>query len=107
MLAIGLMPDHIHSFIGYNVNQMIPDWVEQIKISSNAGIREKQVSKYKFDWQKGYGAFTHSRSQLDTVGQYILKQEAPHKKKTFREEHIDMLAKSEVAYKEAYLFDSF
>ena len=31
MLAIGSMPDHIHIFIGYNVNQLIPDLVEEIK----------------------------------------------------------------------------
>ncbi len=35
MLAIGAMPDHIHIFIGYNVNQLIPDLVEEIKTSSN------------------------------------------------------------------------
>ena len=27
LLAIGSMPDHIHIFIGYNVNQLIPDLV--------------------------------------------------------------------------------
>ena len=75
LLAIGSMPDHIHIFIGYDVNQRIPDLVEHIKTSSNEWIKEKKLSKFKFEWQKGYGAFSHSRSQLDIVIKYILNQE--------------------------------
>ncbi len=61
LLAIGSMPDHIHIFIGYYLNELIPDLVEKIKTSSNLWIKEKKLSKFNFDWQKGYGAFTHSR----------------------------------------------
>jgi putative transposase len=32
MLAICCMPDHLHIFIGYNVNQLIPDLVENKNI---------------------------------------------------------------------------
>ena len=35
MLAIKSVSDHIHIFIGYNVNQLIPKLVEEIKTSSN------------------------------------------------------------------------
>lgn len=66
MLAIGSMPDHMHLFIGYNVNHLIPDLVEEIKTSSNSWIKSNNLSRFKFEWQKGYGAFTHARSQLDT-----------------------------------------
>ena len=31
LLAIGSMPDHIHILIGYNLNELIPDLVEEIK----------------------------------------------------------------------------
>ena len=31
LIAIGTMPDHIHIFIGYNLNQTIPCLVENIK----------------------------------------------------------------------------
>lgn len=107
LLAIGSMPDHIHIFIGYYLNELIPDLVEKIKTSSNSWIKEKELSKFKFDWQKGYGAFTHSRSQLDPVVKYVLNQEVHHQKKSFREEYIEMLIKNEIDYKEEYLFDFF
>jgi putative transposase len=107
MLAIGSMPDHIHIFIGYNVNQTIPDLVEDIKTSSNAWIKKNKLSKFHFEWQKGYGAFSHSRSQLDSVVKYILNQEAHHQKKPFREEYLEMLKKNDIAYNEEYLFVFF
>ena len=52
LLAIGSMPDHIHIFIGYYLNELIPDLVEKIKTASNAWIKEKKLSKYKFDWSR-------------------------------------------------------
>ena len=107
MLAIGSMPDHIHIFIGYNLNQLIPDLVETIKTSSNAWIKKNQLSKSKFEWQRGYGAFSHSRSQLDSVVKYILSQEDHHRKKSFRDEYLEILKKNEIKYEDEYLFVFF
>ena len=107
MLAISAMPEHIHILIGYNINQLIPDLVEEIKTSTNAWIKEKRLSKFKFEWQKGYGAFTHSRSQIDTVVKYILTQEEHHHKKKFKEEYMEILGEHEVEFKDEYLFEFF
>lgn len=107
MLAIGAMPDHVHILIGYNVNQLIPDLVEEIKTSSNTFIKVKRLSKFKFEWQKGYGAFTHSHSQIDPVAKYILSQEGHHKKRPFREEYLEMLQKNDVQFKDEYVFEFF
>ena len=107
MLAIKSMSDHIHIFIGYYVAQTIPDIVEQIKTSSNAWIKTNNLSKFKFDWQRGYGAFSHSRSQLDTVVKYVLNQEEHHKKSSFKEEYLDILKKNDIKYDGKYLFNFF
>jgi putative transposase len=107
MLAIVSLPDHLHILIGYNLNQLIPDLVEEIKTSSNSWIKGKRLSKFKFEWQKGYGAFTHSHSQIDTVVKYILSQEEHHRKKTFKEEYLEMLEKNNIEFKEEYLFEFF
>ncbi len=107
LISIGSMPDHIHIFIGYDLNHPIPDLAEEIKTSSNGWIREKRFSKFKFDWQKGYGAFTHSHSQINQVAKYIINQDQHHRKKTFREEYLEMLRKNEIHFKEEYVFDFF
>ena len=107
LLAIGAMPDHIHILIGYNLNELIPDLVEEIKTSTNIWIRENRLSKFKFEWQHGYGAFTHSKMQIDTVVNYILTQDHHHKKKSFKDEYLEILTKNGVEFKEEYLFDFF
>jgi hypothetical protein len=79
--------------------------VEEIKTSSNTWIKQNNLTKYKFEWQRGYGAFTHSHAQLDRVIRYIRNQQNHHHKKTFREEYIQMLVKYNVNFKHEYLFD--
>lgn len=107
LLAIGSMPDHIHIFIGYNLNQLIPDLIEEIKTSSNDWIKQKNYSGFKFEWQKGYGAFTHSHSHLDQVIKYIRNQQEHHHKKSFKEEYLEILNRNEIKFNDDYLFDFF
>ena len=107
LLAINAMPDHIHIFLGYHISQLIPDLVEEIKTSSNAWIKKGNLSKFKFEWQKGYGAFTYSHSQIDAVAKYIMNQESHHQKKSFREEYLEMLRKNEIEFKDEYVFEFF
>ena len=105
LLAIGTVPDHIHIFLGYNVNQRIPDLVEAIKTSSNAWIKQRQYTRSKFAWQRGYGAFTHSQSQIDRVIKYVKNQEQHHRKKTFRNEYLGILKEYNIEFNDRYLFD--
>ncbi len=107
LIAIGSMPDHIHIFIGYNLNQRIPELVEEIKTSSSSWIKYNNKSPFRFEWQNGYGSFTYAHSQLDVVAKYVLNQEAHHQKKTFREEYVDFLEKFAVEYDAKYLFSFF
>lgn len=105
LLAVNGMPDHIHILIGMKPSCCLSDLVREIKKSSNAFVNEKKFSKFKFEWQEGYGAFSYSHSSLDNVIGYIQNQKEHHKKKSFREEYIEFLRKFEVEYKDEYLFN--
>lgn len=105
LIAINGISDHIHILIGMKPSCCLSDLVREIKKSSNAFINEKKFSKFKFEWQKGYGAFSYSHSSLDNVIAYIQNQKEHHKNKSFREEYIDFLKKFEVEYKDEYLFN--
>lgn len=107
LLAIYAMPDHIHIFIGYNVNQKIPDLVNDIKRSSSTWINDNQFTRFHFHWQRGYGAFSHSRSAVDTVVKYVLNQEEHHAQKSFQEEYKEILKENDIEFKDEYLFDFF
>jgi REP element-mobilizing transposase RayT len=107
LLAINAQPDHIHILIGYYLSDLIPDLVEAIKTSSTHWVKENRFSEFKFEWQKGYGAFTHSKSKIDTVVKYIVNQDNHHKKSSFRDEYLEMLRNNGVEFDEAYVFDFF
>ena len=107
LLAIHAMPDHIHIFIGLNPNQSLSDLVQETKTAATKFIKKQPWMKYNFSWQRGFGAFSYSRSHIDKVVKYINNQEEHHKKRTFREEYLDMLEKFEIDYDERYVFNFF
>ena len=105
MLAINGMPDHIHILIGMKPSCCLSDLVREIKKSSNSFVKEKEFSKYKFEWQEGFGAFSYSHSSLDNVIGYIKNQKEHHKRRSFKEEYIDFLEKFQIEFKDEYLFE--
>ncbi len=61
----------------------------------------------KFQWQEGYGAFSYSKSQRDTVINYIINQEEHHRAKSFKEEYLKILTDFDVASDDKYLFEFY
>ncbi len=106
-LAVGGWKDHVHLFYGMPVTTSIPQLMSKVKANSSKWINENRLVKGKFQWQSGYGAFSHSRSQRDVVINYIMNQEEHHKTKTFKEEYLKMLIDFEIDYDMKYLFDFF
>ncbi|REC46171.1 IS200/IS605 family transposase [Chryseobacterium pennipullorum] len=105
LFAVFAMPDHVHILVSMNPTVSISDLVRDIKAGSSKFINEKKWMDGKFNWQEGYGAFSYSKSSVDTVVKYILNQEDHHKKKTFREEYFDFLEKFEIEYDPKYVFE--
>jgi CubicO group peptidase (beta-lactamase class C family) len=79
--------------------------MEQVKSGSSNWLNEKKYLPGKFAWQKGFGAFSYSKSQVDIVVKYILNQPEHHKKQTFREEYLLLLQKFEIEFDTKYLFE--
>ena len=98
------MTDHIHLLIGMRPNCCLSDLVREVKKSSNEFIKASNFCN-GFNWQEGYGAFSYSHSQLDKVIGYILKQKEHHKRKSFKEEYLQLLDKFEIKFEEKYLFE--
>jgi len=106
-LAIYCNPDHTHLMVGLNPDTSISELLGIVKGSSSKWINDQSFMKCKFSWQSGYGAFSYGRSQVDGVINYILNQKDHHKKRSFKEEYLDLLKKFDVDYNESYLFDWF
>lgn len=105
LLAINGMSDHIHILIGLRPVQSVSSLVNDIKSNSSKFINEKRFLPVRFEWQKGYGAFSYGRSQIPLVIEYILNQEKHHETKSFRAEYLNFLRKFEIDYDAAYIFN--
>jgi len=104
-IIVNGMPDHIHAFVGLRPAMAISDLTRDIKNNSSNFINDHKFAKGRFAWQEGYGAFSYSHSQIGRVYNYILNQEEHHKKKTFKEEYIELLKTFVVEFDEKYLFE--
>lgn len=105
LLAINGMPDHIHIFIGLHPDQSLSDLVQEIKTAATKYIKQQPWMKSDFSWQRGFGAFSYSRSHIDNVVKYIANQEEHHRKQTFKKEYLKLLQKFDIEYDERYVFD--
>jgi REP element-mobilizing transposase RayT len=106
-LAVNGVQDHVHLFFELNPSERISDVVKAVKSNSSRWINEKQFIPGKFSWQEGYGGFSYSRSQRNDVIQYIMNQEEHHRRRSFREEYLDLLQKFEIDFNSDYLFDFY
>lgn len=103
--AIGGVEDHIHILLSIKPNIALSDLVREIKSNSSKWINEKSLVMGRFEWQAGFGAFSCSHSQLESVIAYINNQEEHHTKKNFKFEYIEMLQKWNVDFDEKYVFN--
>ena len=104
LIAINSMTNHIHIFIGMKPIQSIADLLQDIKQSSSKWINNQRFVAGRFSWQSGYGAFSYSHSQIDSVVKYIQNQQQHHKKKSFQQEYIEFLEKHGISYNQKYIF---
>lgn len=106
VIAINGMPDHLHLLIGLLPEVALSDLVRDIKAFSSKHINDERWMPGAFRWQRGFGAFSHSRSQLTAVIRYINEQEQHHRTHTFREEYEALLKSFDIDYDPRYVFKS-
>ncbi len=85
--SLNIQPEHIHMLIDLPTNICLSDFMQKIKGGSSHWINDKNILSNKFAWQRGFGAYSVSASQLNRVKNYIKNQSAHHHKKTFNEEY--------------------
>src|ERR1051325_1362201 len=101
--AVGGASDHVHLLVGLRATHCLADVLREIKSVSSGWIHD-ELRAASFRWQEGYGAFTVSPSQRESVRAYILSQEGHHRTRTFREEYLELLRRNAVTFDERYVF---
>ena len=95
---IGGMENHIHLLVQVPLTLSFSDAMQEIKTSSSRWMGRN------FAWQRGFGLFVVSASNVDAVVRYVRTQETHHKKMTFEQEFIALLEKHGVKYDPRYIF---
>lgn len=102
-IQVGGVADHVHLFFRLSRTRTIAEVVETLKTNSSKWVKTKGPAS--FHWQSGYGAFSVSQSDADSVISYIQNQSEHHKRATFQEEYRRFLERYQIPYDERYVWD--
>jgi putative transposase len=90
--------DHLHLLAMLPSHRSVSDSVRDIKANSSRWLRKTFPDMKSFAWQRGYGAFSVSESQIERVHAYIANQEAHHRRSSFQQEFLTLLRQNRVAF---------
>jgi REP element-mobilizing transposase RayT len=105
LIGAGGMPDHIHLYVSIPSTVTLAEAVGAMKANSSRWIHETFPAQRAFAWQKGYGAFSVSKSGEEQLLEYIRRQEDHHRRRSFKEEYVSFLKRYGVEYDENYLWE--
>ncbi len=82
-------PEHVHALINLPTKISIEETMRLLKGESSHWVNERV--NFKFQWGRGYGAFSVSESQISKAVNYIVNQEKHHTKKSFEDEYKEFI----------------
>ncbi|MDE6320828.1 MAG: transposase [Muribaculaceae bacterium] len=103
-IAVGGTDNHIHIFFQYSGKELISELVRDLKVFLTKAINDNRMTPFKFEWQKGYGCFSHSHAQVESVKQYVLNQPQHHHNRTLQEEIEIILRRQGIEFDEKFIF---
>src|SRR5436190_432279 len=95
--------DHLHLLTRLRPDNALSNVLRDLKAGASGWMHDVFPEVKDFSWQRGYGAFTVSQSNVEEVRQYIAGQKEHHAKISFRDEFIRFLKVNEIEFDERFL----
>ena len=95
--------DHVHLLAKLRPTRAVSDVLRDLKANASGWMHEVFPSLRNFSWQRGYGAFTVSYSNVESVRRYIARQKEHHQRVSFHDEFIQFLKANGVEYDERFI----
>jgi REP element-mobilizing transposase RayT len=102
LIEISATEDHVHLLLCMPPKIGVAVAVRAFKAESTKQINE---AGHFLAWQQGYGAFSVSSSNLDSVAKYVREQTEYHRSRTFDEEFHSFLVKHGIRSTSAIVTD--
>ena len=99
-IKVGGVEDHAHVLVILPATIPLAKAIQTLKACSSKWLNETIKD---FSWQEGYGAFSVSASQTESVVRYIENQREHHAKRSFDEEFVELLKKYGIEYDPAHV----
>jgi len=104
-IKVGGYTDHVHILCMLSKKTALMTLVEKIKATSSKWIKTKHELLENFYWQNGYGGFSVSPDDVESISAYIANQHQHHSKIHFQDEYRSILKEHKVEYDERYVWD--
>ena len=96
--------NHVHMLFVLSKNHSLVKVMSTIKIASSRWLKTIGDRYKSFAWQLGYGAFSVCESIRERTINYIKNQEEHHKKRSFKDEYLQILKQHHIDFDIDYLF---
>ena len=103
LYRIGSIDDHVHILTAIPTTLSLADYVKEVKTGSSRWLKEQAEFRRFEGWQDGYGAFTATFSEKDSLVEYIKGHAEHHRTESLLDEYRRLLRENGIPYDERYL----
>ena len=100
LYRINGIENHIHIMSDLHPSVCLSDYIKDIKVASNLWMKGSGKFPIFEGWQDGYGAFTYSIKEKETIINYIKNQKEHHKSESYYDEFKRLLIENEIEFDE-------
>jgi REP element-mobilizing transposase RayT len=102
LYRINGVENHVHLLFELHPSLALADFVKDLKVYTSLWLKRSGKFPDFRGWAVGYGAFTYSIREKDTIINYIKNQQKHHQRKTFEEEYRRLVLEAGIVIDEKY-----
>jgi REP element-mobilizing transposase RayT len=91
LIRMNGIPNHVHILVDVHPSVTISGLVSELKRASTLWVKQTGLFPNFDGWGREYCAFSKNHSDLETVKNYIIRQEEHHKVVSYEDEMSSML----------------
>jgi REP element-mobilizing transposase RayT len=97
--------DHVHILCNFSRTITVADLLETVKTAPSKWMKQQGPQYDQFFWQRGYGVFSISESDVAGTRRYVADQEEHHRHVSFQEEFRELCRQHGIEIDERYVWD--